>query len=319
MLDLRWTPLEWNSACAAVARSSDVPPDFVVADRGAGGEGGIAAALWRRTRTSTPRTERLDEHLLSYCVAGHARCSVDADGHRLDYPMRAGSLSLLRAGAPVRWAMRPEDVLEPVVQLHLYLPAARVDRLGGPPRGGAAGAARLRNEVGFTDPWLTGFFQMLLGEVQAGSRGTRLAQSRFLERTADLLIEHLRDERSEAIPPAPRPSSPCGASPLRPSLLRRVQGHVQDHLRAPLRLAGLAALASMSEDHFLRAFRAATGVTPHQFVLQRRLDRARELLQDTNRPIRDIARCCGFAGGTHFATAFRHVHGMTPSEFRRRH
>ena len=73
----------------------------------------------------------------------------------------------------------------------------------------------------------------------------------------------------------------------------------------------------MSPRHFLRAFRRATGSTPHQYGLARRLDHACDLLRDSGTPVSDIARCCGYYSAAHFATLFHRYRDCIPSPFRR--
>jgi AraC family transcriptional regulator len=69
--------------------------------------------------------------------------------------------------------------------------------------------------------------------------------------------------------------------------------------------------------HFARAFKTSLGVPPHQFVLQRRLSLARELLTSTDRPIADIAIAAGFSDQSHLARTFRKSFAVSPTAFRR--
>jgi AraC-like DNA-binding protein len=106
---------------------------------------------------------------------------------------------------------------------------------------------------------------------------------------------------------------------LPPRVLRRVQEYVDSHLDEPLELDQLAATADLSLHHFARAFKTSVGVPPHQFVLQRRLSVARDLLTSTDRPISNIALTAGFSDQSHFARHFRQSFAVSPSAFRRSH
>src|SRR6266852_6440785 len=98
--------------------------------------------------------------------------------------------------------------------------------------------------------------------------------------------------------------------------LRRVAQYVQDNLHRELRLAELSDLVHMSPYHFARLFKGSSGVSPHRFLVQRRIERARALLAAQTLPIAEIARSVGFRTPSHFATTFRRVTGITPSVYR---
>jgi AraC family transcriptional regulator len=72
-----------------------------------------------------------------------------------------------------------------------------------------------------------------------------------------------------------------------------------------------------SRSHFLRMFHATTGMTPHRYVLNRRIERARRRLGDADMSIAQVAYCCGFSNQAHLTLAFRKVCGLTPGEYRR--
>jgi len=98
--------------------------------------------------------------------------------------------------------------------------------------------------------------------------------------------------------------------------LRRVAQYVHDNLHRELRLAELSGLVHMSPYHFARLFKQSTGVSPHRFLVQRRIEQARALLEARTLPIAEIARSVGFRTPSHFTTTFRRVTGITPSVYR---
>lgn len=106
---------------------------------------------------------------------------------------------------------------------------------------------------------------------------------------------------------------------LSPGVLRRTREYVDSHLSEGLELKQLALTAGLSLHHFARAFKMSVGVTPHQFVLQRRLSLARDLLTSTDRPIADIAIAAGFSDQSHLARHFRQSFAVSPITFRRSH
>lgn len=92
--------------------------------------------------------------------------------------------------------------------------------------------------------------------------------------------------------------------------------YIEENLSAALTLADLATQASLSEYHFARMFRQSMQMAPHQYVMQRRMDKARRLVTSTQLPLTEIALACGFSSASHFSNRFRSVMGMTPSQLR---
>jgi AraC family transcriptional regulator len=105
--------------------------------------------------------------------------------------------------------------------------------------------------------------------------------------------------------------------PLPPRILSRIRDRIEAELDRELSLAYLANESGYSREHFLRMFRAATGLTPHQYVLERRLSAAQQLLRGSRMLPVDIALKCGFSSQTRMNDVFRKRLGVTPLEYRR--
>lgn len=278
-----------GSACAVVMRGSATVPQYLLA---AGREGPVWLACWRRHRSVQRDPVRLPEHVLSYCIAGHARGPLEIDGVRYATDHHQHAAFFLPAGSTLRWTL--EAPLE-MQHLHLYIAPQALPAGPCPP-------------PLLHDAWLDGCFALLAAEQRAGGQ----APASLLQALLPPLLAHLA-----RLGAAPHPPQAPRVSPLRPFILRRVEAHVQAHLADRLRLPTLAALAGLSVDHFVRAFHKATGLTPHQWLLAARLDAAATRLRETQDEVAAIARGCGFAGSAHFCAAFRRRHGMTPSAWRR--
>ncbi|MFC6646196.1 helix-turn-helix domain-containing protein [Granulicella cerasi] len=97
--------------------------------------------------------------------------------------------------------------------------------------------------------------------------------------------------------------------------LRRALEFMTDNLHRDLRLAEVAAELQMSESHFAHEFRASTGQTPYQYVLEQRLERAKRLLKMGGMSVKEIAAEVGFSSDTNFVRAFRKRMGITPAHF----
>jgi AraC family transcriptional regulator len=99
--------------------------------------------------------------------------------------------------------------------------------------------------------------------------------------------------------------------------LSRVLDYIGTNLEGDLALDQLARIACLSRFHFARAFKAATGQSPHQYVSAKRLERAKELLIRGNQSLIDIALTLSFSCQANFTRAFRQATGLTPGQYRR--
>ena len=96
-----------------------------------------------------------------------------------------------------------------------------------------------------------------------------------------------------------------------------VAGHIEQHLAEPIPLATLAARARLSSCYFCRAFKQSFGTPPHRYHINRRIERAKALLDDPGQSVTDIALALGFSDTSSFSAAFRHVTGIPPTLYRR--
>lgn len=98
--------------------------------------------------------------------------------------------------------------------------------------------------------------------------------------------------------------------------LKRVLDYIDSNLGGNIHLSELAEAAGLSEFHFAKLFKQSMGASPHQYILQRRLERAKELLRNPALSLSDISLEAGFADQSHFTNVFRRFVGATPSKFR---
>ena len=126
---------------------------------------------------------------------------------------------------------------------------------------------------------------------------------------AHRLAEHLRVEYA-GIPGARRKGL------LDRRTVDRIAEYVDTELEHELTLDRLADVAMLSPFHFARAFKATTGLAPHQFVVARRMDRAKRMLLATKKPVPDIAYAVGLSNLGHFRRMFRRHLGLNPGELR---
>jgi AraC-like DNA-binding protein len=114
-----------------------------------------------------------------------------------------------------------------------------------------------------------------------------------------------------------RAPAPQGHGGLSAGAMRRVREYIEVHLSESIDLSLLAAVAGLSLHHFAREFRQSAGVTPHYYLTQKRIERAKEMLARTDLSLSEIAYAVGFSDQSHLARQFRHKLGTTPREFRR--
>jgi AraC family transcriptional regulator len=98
--------------------------------------------------------------------------------------------------------------------------------------------------------------------------------------------------------------------------LRLATEYIERNLRSSLTLAEIAAEIHLNPQYFARVFKKAVGQSPHQYIVEKRVERAKELLKTTELSLADIASQVGIATQSHFTTVFHHITGVTPREFR---
>jgi len=212
----------------------------------------------------------------------------------------AGDLVLIPAFVPtlVRWD-RPFEAVSVCLSTEL------IDRVAE--RSGL-NAARLRPTAMRRDIFAGEVARKLAHEAEWRGGPTLLAESLGTALVVHLLQEYTGTGHGQA-------QSPSVAS-LSEVRLRLVTDHIENHLDGDLSLARLAALAGLSPYHFARRFRAATALSPHQYVICRRVERARQLLL-AGTGIAQAAASVGFSSQSHLHSHVRRLLGTTPGKLAR--
>jgi AraC family transcriptional regulator len=167
---------------------------------------------------------------------------------------------------------------------------------------------RLVFRSGLRDRSLQLLMQMLASEFDAGNPTGRIYAETLAEALA-LRFLHL----GAVVPIEAHAKLPA----LPGNKLVRVKDFVESSLDQDLTLEALAREAGYSRAHFLRMFRESTGTTPHQYVMERRIAHAEELLLTNELGVAEIAVACGFSSQAHLTLAFKKQTGVTPAEYRR--
>ena len=101
--------------------------------------------------------------------------------------------------------------------------------------------------------------------------------------------------------------------------LQRINGAIAENIGEAISVSMLSSLAGLSRSHFSQKFRKSVGRTPHEHVVRVRIERAMELMAESDAPLIDIALATGFCDQAHFTNSFRRANGMTPNTWRRLH
>jgi AraC family transcriptional regulator len=157
------------------------------------------------------------------------------------------------------------------------------------------------------DPQIEAIGMMLLSELKQKNLGGKL----YIDSLANILALHLLRKYTTS---QPHLQIYEGGLPQRQ--LMQVTEYIHEHLDRDIKLADLSQLLGISQFHFSYLFKQAIGTSPYQYLLLQRIERAKQLLKQTDRSIMDIALECGFNSHSHLSKQFRQLTGMTPKTYR---
>jgi AraC family transcriptional regulator len=247
------------------------------------------------------------EPFIVWTTSGEAETQErEHNGPWLTSRVKKGSMFLTAAGAPYDFKYRTLSP-EPYEVVLVFLSVPLFEEALQDVFGANAKSARLRDMSGFEDPHLVPLLQQLRDEAarpkasRVFARGIAQAVAIHLARNYTAVTEAARGE----------PSSLPGFK------LRRVTDWMADHLDEEFSLPRLAEQAGMSEFHFNRLFKRATGVPPSQYQIKLRIDAARRLRRETKDSVITIANEVGYSNPSHFAQLFRKETGLAPTDYRR--
>jgi AraC family transcriptional regulator len=243
------------------------------------------------------------EHVVGVHLSGSVNL-LQARGRRsLIKHVRAGDVTITPFGEPKRFQHAGENVV-----LILKVTPAFVQEVAGDEYALDPARFELRENFGVRDPELVKIGKQLLAGLELEGPASRLQiDSLAIELAVHMLRRHCTTTTTEL----------RTASNLPPRKLKRVLEYIDGNLRDDMTLPDLAKLVAMSPGHFAHMFRQTTGLPPHQFVLERRMERAKGLLRDTDLLITEIAQQVGCASHSHLSAMFHRDTGLTPSEYRK--
>lgn len=215
---------------------------------------------------------------------------------------RTGVVTIIPAGSSARW-----DIPGAVDVVQLYLPHRTLERVAG--EADMAEVGDLLERTAHPDLITS---RLLTSAVEAMD-GSAALDALFRQQMTDLLATRVL---------AAHAGTPARFQPtlggLSPTALRRAVERLRSDAEADVSLAALASDAGLSRFHFCRAFKESTGLSPHAWLRQHRIEQAMNMLRDTNESIISIAAALGYSSQTAFAAAFRKMTGESPRDWRRR-
>ncbi|MGD1950065.1 MAG: helix-turn-helix transcriptional regulator [Leptolyngbyaceae cyanobacterium] len=171
---------------------------------------------------------------------------------------------------------------------------------------GSLDKAELLPHFATADPLIHGIGLALKTELESNGLGGQL----YTDSLCTALLNHLIRNYT-----AQKPVLAAQAGGLLSCRLRQVLEYIDAYLDHKLTLTDLAAIAQMSPSYFTQLFKESTGCTPHQYVIQQRVERARQLLVEGRLPIAEVALQVGFAHQSHLNRHFKRWLGVTPKTF----
>src|SRR5215469_11959322 len=214
---------------------------------------------------------------------------------------RPGVVIIIPAGSSSRW-----DIPKPVDVVQLYLPQRTLERVAH--EADTASPTDLLERTAHPDH----ITSRLLLSAADGLEGNGALDALFRHQLTDLLATRILVAHT---------GSPTTFQPtmggLSPKVLLRAIERLRSDSDADVSLAALASDAGLSRFHFCRAFKESTGLSPHAWLRQYRLEQAMNMLRDSDASVVSIAAALGYSSQTAFAAAFRKMTGETPSEWRR--
>ncbi|MBD1997583.1 helix-turn-helix transcriptional regulator [Oculatella sp. FACHB-28] len=157
-----------------------------------------------------------------------------------------------------------------------------------------------------SDPLIYQIGVALTSELASEQPSTRL----YIDSLTTALAAHLIRHYSTT-----QPKIPTIADGLSNYALEKAIDYIHAYLDQEITLPKLAEVVGMSQYYFCRLFKQSTGISPHQYLLQQRVERAKQLLQQRKFSIADIALQCGFSNQSHLNRHFKRIVGVTPFTF----
>lgn len=240
----------------------------------------------------------LENHVISINLGQPNRLERIIDGRFQKAPMLTGNVGLYPAQLQQKhlWDRKAEFLL---LSLEIELVAYQACELLGTDQ------IELVPHLVIQDPLIQQIGLALKAELESDGLGGRL----YVESMANALIIHLLRQYSTQ-----EKNIPTYQGGLPQQKLKEVTDYIHDHLEQNISLNELAVTVQLSPHHFCRLFKQSTGLSPHQYVILSRVERAKQLLLQGEMALVEVAVACGFSHQSHLNRHFKRLLGITPKE-----
>ena len=269
------------------------------------GWAGLEAARNRAVPTSELHAPALTHHRLVLFSRPPEELDLRYEGVKRHVPPPAGAIMLVPAGSPILWRWSGS-----FDSLHIFLEPGLVSRVAAEAFGLDPARLTVPPLDGLDLPQLQTAMWAVDAELTPGAAGGRLAAESLANVLAVHLIRHVS---------ATRQSARRRNGTLPRAKLRAVVEYIEEHLDSGPTLEQMAAIARLSPNYFAWQFKRATGLPPHQYILDHRVERAKQFLQTgSDIPLAEVAAEAGFSDQSQFSHHFKRLIGVTPGRFRKR-
>jgi AraC family transcriptional regulator len=287
---------ELRAADAEMARVLKTKPLRMASDSDSG-----AIAYWKHEPLHDVVEPMVDHVVMTYPAGSQALERRSGKSAAIS-TARPGVVTIIPAGSTSRW-----DIHRPMHVVQLYLPQRTLLRIAD--EASTASAGDLLERTGHPDA----ITSRLLLSAADSLEGSAALDTLFRQQLTDLLATRLLAAHA-GVPATPQPI----VGGLSPSVLRRAIERLRSDSDADVSLSALACDAGLSRFHFCRSFKESTGLSPHAWLRQHRLEQAMNMLRESDESVVSIAAALGYSSQTAFAAAFKKLTGETPSDWRRR-
>jgi len=215
------------------------------------------------------------------------------EGRSFVSDMLHGEMTLMPCGVPSQWSWNGTcDRLDVIVSPHVFGDGSKLEVV---------------DRFAFRDAEMEAVCRGLYRELSRGDLAEPLyVESQMMKLAVLLLLRHST---------ASQPSTILPSSGLTRIQARRILDYIESNLSCELTLSELARIIDLSLHHFARMFKRTIGAAPHQYVLERRVERAKKMMRATDASLVEISLSAGFSSQSHFTSAFHRMVGATPAEF----
>lgn len=258
---------------------------------------GLGLAVWANQADQTQYQAPRHHTLSVYLKGGYDTARIEGRQRRTGGA--PGKICLMPAAHQSAW-----DVPGELAFLHLYFDQAQLTKISEDSFNRTLHGS-LPDLTFSEDRWISTLCQQSLLSLNWQAKADQLLLSTLTDNLLHYLVARYVG--------TPTRSAPTGG--LAPYAKKHVIAYIEAHLEQPLRIGGLAEQVGLSTYHFARMFKQSFALTPHQYVLERRLQRALADIRQQH-PLLEIALRYGFSDQSHFSKVFKKRFTLTPSQLR---